>query len=101
MASLQEVNNELREIDSQLRILQTRRRGLLQLKQVLVASSAAEIDLDSTTEWSSTFRWTKHLRQIAANQFGISSFRFLQEEIMNASLSCKHTFVVMPTVSSG
>ena len=53
---------------------------------------------DLNSEWKSTaFPWTASLYEQNKSTFGNHSFRPLQREIMNATLSGRDVFVLMPT----
>lgn len=43
------------------------------------------------------FSWTKSLKENLSTVFKMSSFRFKQLEVMNATISGQDVFVVMPT----
>ena len=47
--------------------------------------------------WSKKFEWDIELANYSKNFFGVNSFRLLQREVINATLSKQDCFVVMPT----
>ena len=49
-------------------------------------------------EWErGTFEWSQRMRAANKRVFGNNKFRALQERVMNASISGKDVFVLMPT----
>ncbi|EKX33617.1 hypothetical protein GUITHDRAFT_39919, partial [Guillardia theta CCMP2712] len=48
-------------------------------------------------DWSKDFEWSGETRSVLRDVFRLSSFRPLQEEIINATLSNKDTLVLLPT----
>ncbi|PWY97991.1 ATP-dependent DNA helicase, partial [Testicularia cyperi] len=46
---------------------------------------------------SADFAWSDQIRLAAMSQFGIASFRFCQQAVINAALDGRHAVVVMPT----
>eukprot|EP00667_Euglena_gracilis_P005376 EG_transcript_5412 len=53
----------------------------------------------SALDWVGQFEWDSRVDQLLAEKFGFASFRPLQREVINAVLSGKDVFVVMPTGS--
>ena len=66
--------------------------------QRAAALSSAASSAAAVSEWTSTaFRWTPLLFSQNKATFGNRSFRPMQREIMNAALSGRDVFVLMPT----
>eukprot|EP00668_Euglena_longa_P015399 GGOE01019475.1.p1 GENE.GGOE01019475.1~~GGOE01019475.1.p1 ORF type:complete len:658 (-),score=186.29 GGOE01019475.1:94-2031(-) len=53
----------------------------------------------SALNWEGHFEWDHRVQQLLTEKFGFASFRPLQREVVNAVLSGKDVFVVMPTGS--
>lgn len=49
------------------------------------------------TDWAGSFEWDGRVRELMAARFGHTSFRPLQREVINACLSSRDVFAVLPT----
>ena len=56
-----------------------------------------QTDGGKDSRWKGTFRWADDLRQANEDFFGNSNFRPNQREAINATMSKKDCFVLMPT----
>ena len=50
-------------------------------------------------DWTGTFEWDAAVRDMLKSRFGHDSFRPLQREVINATLSRRDTFAILPTGS--
>ena len=56
------------------------------------------IDATNDGKWKRTdFPWSHQMVEQNRNKFGNSSFRYCQQQIINATLDCRDVFVLMPT----
>ena len=60
-----------------------------------------QTDGGKDSRWKGTFRWADDLRQANEDFFGNSNFRPNQREAINATMSKKDCFVLMPTGGGG
>ena len=56
-----------------------------------------QTDGSKDTRWKGSFMWSEHLRAANLDYFGNSDFRPNQLEAINATISKKDCFVLMPT----
>ena len=56
-----------------------------------------QTDGSTDTRWKGGFKWSEHLRAANLDYFGNSDFRPNQLEAINATISKKDCFVLMPT----
>ena len=98
---LREINQELKQIDSQIRDLKERRDILNATKNSLleqkVNQEAEKIAKSHDWESPSDFPWSKSIHQILSDKFKLSKFRPLQLSAINATLSENDVLVIMPT----
>ena len=90
-------------LESQAEMLSTLRRlradeaDLRALLDTMPASSATSLP---DTDWAgASFEWDQRLQEALLKRFGHSSFRPLQREVMNATLSDRDVFAVLQTGS--
>ena len=62
------------------------------------AKDAAEAQ-HARVDWTGTFEWDAAVRDMLKSRFGHDSFRPLQREVINATLSRRDTFAILPTGS--
>ncbi|KAI9012939.1 P-loop containing nucleoside triphosphate hydrolase protein [Gaertneriomyces semiglobifer] len=92
-------------IQLQIATLQSRRTELQELRKALTSQLDAEpetnvnsvLSNDVLASYSGEFPWTAEVKRIAKAHWGITEFRPNQLEIINAVLSKRDTFVIMPT----
>ena len=65
----------------------------LELSLDLLQSAASR----QQTDWNGRFEWSDKVDTLMRSPFGLSSFRPLQIEIINAALSGRDVLVVLPT----
>ncbi|PRP82627.1 putative DNA helicase recq1, partial [Planoprotostelium fungivorum] len=53
--------------------------------------------LSNSNNWKKNFSWSQKVAEVRQRVFGISSWRGYQEEVINATLSKKDVFIIMPT----
>eukprot|EP01113_Clastostelium_recurvatum_P011336 TRINITY_DN15765_c0_g1_i1.p1 TRINITY_DN15765_c0_g1~~TRINITY_DN15765_c0_g1_i1.p1 ORF type:complete len:697 (+),score=134.46 TRINITY_DN15765_c0_g1_i1:23-2113(+) len=114
---LEDVAVQLEEIEGEMDKLRRRRRGLEDRKAELIACimSVAHASSSSSTSSSSSsqssahsmkhhvdlsrddFDWSSKVTDILNNTFGLQHFRPNQKEAVNAVLSGRDVFVIMPT----
>lgn len=67
-------------------------------KAMMKAAAAERIEASDDAQWrAQTFPWSRELRDLNRERFGNAGFRHNQLSIMNASLSGRDVFVLMPT----
>ncbi|SPO31171.1 related to RecQ family helicase RecQL1 [Ustilago trichophora] len=104
-AKLQELDAEVDSVQSQIAELQKlkdslvreRRKvytGYLKTTQGDGSGSNRKLGVDYT---ANSFQWSDNVRLAAMSVFGISSFRFCQEAVINAAMDNRNAVVVMPT----
>eukprot|EP00742_Colponemidia_sp_Colp-10_P010310 GILJ01011317.1.p1 GENE.GILJ01011317.1~~GILJ01011317.1.p1 ORF type:complete len:829 (-),score=157.87 GILJ01011317.1:37-2448(-) len=100
------VEQELVDVRKQIRILQQREKQLLELQETIVQFSEANKkqnksqssnETKPTTDWAATFPWESKVMAVLQDVFGLREFRTHQREVINATLSGKDCFLVMPT----
>jgi ATP-dependent DNA helicase Q1 len=105
------VNLELAQIEEDLNSLYERQQELVSYKDALektrlhvsggnVAGDCAlsvQGEADLITYSGSNFPWSDELTRLANHYWGISAFRHLQRDIMNAVLSKRDALVILPT----
>lgn len=69
----------------------------MQLKERVTFGHVDYIDSTSEKEWKKVYQWTAEMEAINRQVFGNSSFRPMQREIINATMSGRDVFVLMPT----
>ncbi len=106
MASkLEDLDTEIESVQKQISDLQKLKASLSSERNKVyndyrktltnnVSSTSSRYGADYT-EHSST--WGDKMKQIANSVFGIPSFRFCQEAVINAALDGRNAIVVMPT----
>lgn len=97
---LQEVRSELSRVDTSIKELSEQLKLYRQKKRNLEdrISSLEEVLTSSFSE-SSTFPWTKEIKDLLVNIFRLRSFRGLQETVINCTLSGKDCIYVAATGS--
>ena len=91
---------EQRPLYSQLQELQGQEK---QLRRRLAEAEAAEVAVPasgagSSDDWSGEFPvWDATVNAMLASRFGHSTFRPLQREVINATLSGRDCFAILPT----
>lgn len=67
-------------------------------KTMMKAVAAKRVEASDDAQWrGQNFAWSQELRSLNRERFGNAGFRHNQLSIMNASLSGKDVFVLMPT----
>uniref|UniRef100_K3W7H6 Uncharacterized protein n=1 Tax=Globisporangium ultimum (strain ATCC 200006 / CBS 805.95 / DAOM BR144) TaxID=431595 RepID=K3W7H6_GLOUD len=97
-AELAHVEQELQSIEQEIASLLRRQRYLVERKQELQESlSLVEAVGERVAEqgWKTEFPWSDRVRTLLKEQFHLKSFRSVQEEVINATLSKRDTFVIM------
>lgn len=89
-ARQRDLRDEEAEICSQLQELRS------SAKQA--AKDAAEAQ-HVLVDWTGTFEWDATVADLLKSRFGHDSFRPLQREVINATLSRRDTFAILPTGS--
>ena len=95
-AVLADVNQQLAELTEQKRMLLGRQEAL----RAALATATARRRGDphaSLSAWKGTFPWTQQVYAALHGVFKLATFRPPQEEVLNATLSRRDAFVVMPT----
>ncbi|SPO30564.1 related to RecQ family helicase RecQL1 [Ustilago trichophora] len=104
-AKLQELDAEVDSVQSQIAKLQKLRDSLVRERRKVytgyiktiqgdVPGSNRKLGVDYTAK---SFQWSDNVRLAAMSVFGISSFRFCQEAVINAAMDGRNAVVVMPT----
>ncbi|XP_054974226.1 ATP-dependent DNA helicase Q1 [Sorex araneus] len=105
---LDSVTSELHAVDIQIQELLERQQELLQrksslsqrIRQSLEAGEAGEGSRGDAAPaaWSKEdFPWSGQVKDVLQNVFKLQKFRLLQLETINATMSGKEVFLVMPT----
>jgi len=116
LSELSSVQNELEALLRRQEELLQRQEKLIQKRtnleiqrEEIVARASHHVNSDSTFLLNSTpiggsidwengdFPWTSNVRKILRSTFKIDQFRPLQASCINATLSSKDTFLIMPT----
>ena len=71
--------------------------GLQQQRSDLQVVDCKQTDGSTDSRWKGSFKWSEHLRAANLDYFGNSDFRPNQLEAINATISKKDCFVLMPT----
>eukprot|EP00775_Hariotina_reticulata_P010922 gene10922-11077_t len=90
---VEEQLQELEEAKQQLRIreqLLRQQKEKLQ-RRIIVEQQAPKAD------WSSQFSWDERLQQALQQAFGLTNFRPLQREVMNATLQGRDVLLLLPS----
>ncbi|KAJ9475022.1 putative ATP-dependent helicase SGS1 (putative) [Pseudozyma hubeiensis] len=104
-AKLEDLDAEIDSVQKQIAELQKLKDSVLRerrnvyntyLKSLRPEGSASNRKL-GTDYTVSTFSWSDDIRLAAMSVFGIPSFRFCQEAVINAALDGRNAVVVMPT----
>ncbi|KAJ1021199.1 hypothetical protein NDA18_005442 [Ustilago nuda] len=104
-AKLEELDTEVDSVQSQIAELQKLQDSLLRERRKVYTDylktiqgdtpgSKRRLGVDYTTK---SFSWSDHVRLAAMSLFGIPSFRFCQQAVINAALDGRNAVVVMPT----
>lgn len=97
-AEVESVQSQIAELqklkDSLIRERRNVYTGYLKTIQTDASGSKRKLGVDYTT---TSFPWTDHIRLGAMSVFGIPSFRFCQEAVINAAMDGRNAVVVMPT----
>ncbi|XP_058414653.1 ATP-dependent DNA helicase Q1 [Diceros bicornis minor] len=105
---LDSVTNELHAVDIQLEELLERQRELIQKKNILtnrIKQNLEDSDAGPSNECDSSpaawnregFPWSGKVKDVLQNVFKLRTFRPLQLETINVTMSRKEIFLVMPT----
>ncbi|EDO32632.1 predicted protein, partial [Nematostella vectensis] len=107
---LQEISEELQDIEVQIESLLERQQFLLSRKQELevialsnsndsvLLSFSSNVACAQGSDWSSTaFSWSQEVEAALKNVFKIDTFRHLQLECINATMSGVDCILIMPT----
>ena len=74
-----------------------------QLDALMVQEAAAELAVASAAvqpaDWAGSFEWDSAVDELLRTGFGHGTFRPLQREVINATLSGRDTFAILPTGS--
>ena len=96
----QQLESNLQEqqpLYSQLQVLQGQekllRRRLAEAEQAEKAAASGA----SSDDWSSEFPWDGKVDSVLSARFGHRTFRPLQREVINATLSGRDCFAILPT----
>ncbi|ERN15693.1 mediator of RNA polymerase II transcription subunit 34 [Amborella trichopoda] len=104
LAELLNVEEELEEVQGQIRVLISRQDKLYEkqseLKALLEACQGSESPSNAKVSapvenWAGSFEWDKEVDDIRFNVFGISEYRVNQCEIINAVMSGRDVLVIM------
>uniref|UniRef100_V5EYN9 ATP-dependent DNA helicase n=1 Tax=Kalmanozyma brasiliensis (strain GHG001) TaxID=1365824 RepID=V5EYN9_KALBG len=104
-AKLEELDGEVVSVQSQITELQKLKDSLLLERsrvytsylQTLLANDAGTSRKLGCDYSSTAFAWHDDIRLAAMSIFGIPSFRFCQEAVINAAMDDRNAVVVMPT----
>lgn len=109
------IEEEIDTIDAQIESLAAKRAELEARRHVLLSQTQDQIDEDDDVEIIASsvgmkssndiaeryshrdFPWSAEVDRLARNVFGVNNFRQNQLEAINASLSGRDVFVIMPT----
>jgi len=85
------------------------RRQLARAAEAVAAAADAEAEAGAApgggpsgpaaaaTDWAGAFEWDERVREVLSSSFGHDGFRPLQREVINACLSSRDVFAVLPT----
>ncbi|TMW60746.1 hypothetical protein Poli38472_000788 [Pythium oligandrum] len=105
-AELVEIDDELQSIEEEMSVLLMRQSELLdrrkEIRELLgqdgdgdaVASRQERVE-ELVVDWNGAFPWTDEIHGILKDMFHLDSFRSVQEEVINVTLSKKDAFVIM------
>lgn len=106
-AKLEELDAEVESVQSQIAELQKLKDSLSRERNKVYTSYLQTLKGDGTSisscrklgiDYTATsFSWSDHTRLAALSVFGIPSFRFCQEAVINAAMDGRNAVVVMPT----
>ena len=91
---------EQRPLYSQLQELQGQEKQLrrrLAEAEVVEKAAASLSDASASDDWSSEFPWDATVDSTLSARFGHHTFRPLQREVINATLSGRDCFAILPT----
>ncbi|CAO3645808.1 unnamed protein product [Cunninghamella blakesleeana] len=98
------LENEIKEIDNQIHVLNKRKRNIINERKNLLHQQEIEKLKEAKNTYQlpnyeeEVFDWSEQLYTTAKNHWNISSFRSLQIPIINAALNRQRDiFVVLPT----
>ncbi|KAJ1017873.1 hypothetical protein NDA16_005189 [Ustilago loliicola] len=102
---LEELDTEVESVQSQIAELQKLKDSLLRERRKVYTTYLKTIQADPSgskrklgIDYTSTsFPWGDDVRMTAMSVFGIPSFRFCQEAVINAAMDGRNAVVVMPT----
>lgn len=69
----------------------------MELKERVIFGHVDYIESTNEKEWKKVYQWTAEMEAINRQVFKNSSFRPMQREIINATMSGRDVFVLMPT----
>ena len=95
-AELLDVEAALDRLRERRSTLQTRLTTLRTRRDALVGDAKDAAARASHDTWSDPFPHDEHVREMLRGQFNLESFRPAQREVVNAALSGRDVFVVMP-----
>eukprot|EP00736_Rhodelphis_marinus_P000521 Rmarinus@m.5413 len=103
MSALQALDRELESLEEELAEAKavvarlSKRKRDLEVERTATLRAAKNRLAADRIDWAGKFPWSARLRKIALDTFGIEQFRECQVEAMNAVLSKRDVFVLMPT----
>ncbi|GAK66384.1 ATP-dependent DNA helicase [Moesziomyces antarcticus] len=105
VTKLEELDAEIESVSGQIADLQQLKQSLLRERRKVHADYLESAKQDGTQAsrklghdyTSPSSKWSSTIRATARSVFGIPSFRFCQEAVINAAMDARHAVVVMPT----
>lgn len=104
-AKLEELDAEVESVHSQIAELQKLKDSLVRERRTVYTNYLKALQQDGSGSsrklgadyTAASFSWSDNIRLAALSVFGIPSFRFCQEAVINAAMDRRNAVVVMPT----
>ncbi|KAF8820522.1 ATP-dependent Dna helicase, RecQ family protein [Cardiosporidium cionae] len=96
--SLQRLSATEASIKAKILGLKNELESIISKKEVVQAQLMEVLHLELSQDWAvETHKWSKQLREVMKDYFGLSVFRKNQLEVMNCLLSRNDALLIMPT----